>query len=213
MDSLNFIKNKKLVAISRGVGADNLLKAASIINDAGICIMEITFNQSDPNNLIETPKAIGAIKMALGDKVCIGAGTVMTLDQAKAAKDAGADFALAPNLDIKVLHEMKRLGLVAIPGALSPSEIVTAYNEGADIVKVFPASILGFEYIKAIRAPISHIPLMAVGGVSIDNIKEFFNCGFMSAGVGSHIINANKINAGDFDFVKNAASAFVNAIK
>ncbi|WP_294568142.1 bifunctional 4-hydroxy-2-oxoglutarate aldolase/2-dehydro-3-deoxy-phosphogluconate aldolase [uncultured Succinatimonas sp.] len=213
MNTLDFIYEKKLVAISRGVYGDNLLKASQIINEEGICLLEITFDQSSATNLIDTPKSIEKVKNALGDKMCVGAGTVMTIDQARAAKAAGADFALAPNTDVAVIHEMKKLGLIAVPGAFTPSEVATAYNEGADIVKLFPASILGLEYVKAFRAPINHIPLMAVGGVSVDNVKDFLSSGFMSAGVGSHIINAKKIAAGDFDGVRNAAKGFVAAIK
>lgn len=212
MDTLKFIYDKKLVAISRGVYGEDLLKAAQIINEEGVCLLEITFDQSSPSNLIDTPKSIEMVKKTLGDKMCVGAGTVMTVEQARAAKDAGADFALAPNTDVKVIHEMKKLGLIAVPGAFTPSEIATAYNEGADIVKLFPASILGLEYVKAFRAPINHIPLMAVGGVSLENVKEFLDNGFMSEGVGSHIINAKKIKAGDFEGVRSQAAGFVKAI-
>ena len=213
MNTLDFIYANRLVAISRGVAASDMAKVAQVINDEGINIMEITFNQSSDDNLVETPKAIEAVKNTLGDKICVGAGTVMTAEQARAAKAAGADFALAPNTDVKVIEEMKRLDLVAVPGAFTPSEIATAYNAGADIVKLFPASILGLEYVKAIRAPISHIPLMAVGGVAIDNVREFLNSGFMSAGVGSHIINAKAVNSGDFASLASAARAFVQALK
>ena len=134
MNTLDFIYEKKLVAISRGVYGDDLLKASQIINEEGICLLEITFDQSSATNLIDTPKSIEKVKNALGDKMCVGAGTVMTVEQARAAKAAGADFALAPNTDVAVIHEMKKLGLIAVPGAFTPSEVATAYNEGADIV-------------------------------------------------------------------------------
>lgn len=209
MDVVNFIKEKRLVAISRGVYGDLLLEAVQAAHEGGIRLLEITFDQSSPTALQDTPQSITKVKAALGDKMCVGAGTVMTVEQARAAKDAGADFALAPNTDVAVIHEMKRLGLVAIPGAFTPSEIATAYNEGADIVKLFPASILGLEYVKAFRAPINHIPLMAVGGVSVDNVKSFLDNGFCSAGIGSHIINAKALKEGKIEAVKEAAQRFV----
>ena len=105
MNTLDFIYEKKLVAISRGVYGDNLLKASQIINEEGICLLEITFDRSSATNLIDTPKSIEKVKNALGDEVSVGAGTVMTIDQARAAKAARADFALAPNTDVAVIHK------------------------------------------------------------------------------------------------------------
>lgn len=213
MDTLQFIKHNKLVAISRKVYGDDLLKAAQCLIEGGIKLMEITFDQSDPECLELTGSSIRLVKDTLGDQICVGAGTVMTTKQAQAAKAAGADFALAPNTDVEVIKEMKRLQMIAVPGALTPSEIAIAYNAGADIVKVFPVATLGLDYIKAVQAPISHIPLMAVGGVSESNVKDFLTQGFSSAGIGSNIINAKKIAAGDFASVKQAAQAFVQAIQ
>ena len=137
----------------------------------------------------------------------------MTIEQAKAARTAGADFALAPNVDVDVIHAIKTLDMVAVPGAFTPSEIATAYNAGADIVKVFPIGNLGVDYLKAIRGPINHIPLMAVGGVSASNIKSFLDNGCCSAGVGSNIINKKRAQAGAFDEIEQAAFEFVQAIK
>lgn len=213
MDVIQFILHNKLVAISRKVYGEDLLKAAHCIVEGGIRLMEITFDQSDPQCLERTGSSIRMVKEALGDQICVGAGTVMTTAQAQAAKEAGADFALAPNTDLAVIKAMKNLGLIAVPGALTPSEISTAYQAGADIVKLFPASTLGIDYVKAIQAPISHVPLMAVGGVSESNVKDFLSQGFCSAGIGSNIINAKKIAAGDFDSVRQAAAAFVQAIR
>lgn len=212
MDALKFIKENRIVSISRQVYGENLLEAAKAIVEGGIKLLEITFDQADPNCLKLTADSISLVKKTLGDEICVGAGTVMTLDQAKAACDAGADFALAPNVDIKVIHEMKRLNMVAVPGALTPSEIATAYQEGADIVKVFPVANLGVSYLKAVRGPINHIPLMAVGGVSVENIKSFLDAGCSSAGIGSNIINKKRADAGKFDEIRMAATEFFNAI-
>ncbi|MBU3826968.1 MAG: bifunctional 4-hydroxy-2-oxoglutarate aldolase/2-dehydro-3-deoxy-phosphogluconate aldolase [Candidatus Anaerobiospirillum merdipullorum] len=213
MDAVSFILQERLVAISRGVYGAPLVQAVEEIYAGGFRLLEITFDQSSKSALQNTAKSITLIKEKFRAKMCVGAGTVMTVDQAKAAADAGADFALAPNTDPKVIHAMKDLGLTAVPGALTPSEIAMAYNEGADIVKLFPASTLGLDYVKAIRAPISHVPLMAVGGVSVDNVKSFLDNGFCSAGIGSNIINARKVQDGDFAKIRAAAEAFINAIK
>ncbi len=212
MDALNFIKEHRLVSISRQVYGQDLLEAAKRILKSGIHCLEITFDQASKDCLKDTPASIALIKKELGDQICVGAGTVMTVDQAKAARDAGADFALAPNVDIAVIHAIKTLNMIAVPGAFTPSEIATAYNEGADIVKVFPAGILGIDYLKAARGPINHIPLMAVGGVSAQNVKAFLDNGCCSAGIGSNIINKKRAAAGAFDEIEHAAAEFVKAI-
>lgn len=214
MNVVDFICANKLVAISRGVYADDLVKAVQAVIQGGIKVLEITFDQSNKQTGISnTANSIAQIKERFGQELCVGAGTVMTIEQARAAKEAGADFALAPNTDVEVIKAMKDLGLIAVPGALTPSEISTAFNAGADIVKVFPVSTLGVDYIKAVRAPISHIKLMAVGGVSEANVKSFLDNGFCSAGIGSNIINAKKVANGEFDSILRSTQAFVNAIK
>lgn len=212
MDTFNFIKEHRIVSISRQVYGEDLLESARRLIKSGICLLEITFDQANPDCLKDTPASIALIKKELGDRICVGAGTVMTKVQAQAAHDAGADFALAPNVDIEVIHEIKKLNMIAVPGAFTPSEIATAYNEGADIVKLFPASALGIDYLKAIRGPINHIPLMAVGGVSEQNIKAFLDNGCCSAGIGSNIINKKRAQAKAFDEIEAAAAGFVKAI-
>lgn len=212
MDALTFIKEHRLVSISRQVYRQELLEAAKRILKSGIHCLEITFDQASPTSLQDTPDSIALIKQELGDAICVGAGTVMTVEQAKAARAAGADFALAPNVDVDVIHAIKTLDMIAVPGAFTPSEIATAYNAGADIVKVFPIGNLGVDYLKAIRGPINHIPLMAVGGVSATNIKSFLDNGCCSAGVGSNIINKKRALAGAFDEIEQAATEFVKAI-
>ena len=212
MDALKFIAENRLVAISRKVYGEDLARSAEAIVEGGIRLLEITFDQADPECLKKTGGSIALVKKLLGDKICVGAGTVMTKAQAQAARDNGADFALAPNVDFEVIHELKRLNLVAVPGAFTPSEIAAAYNEGADIVKVFPAANLGVDYIKAIRGPINHIPLMAVGGVSVDNVRAFLEAGCGSAGIGSNIINNKRAAAGKFDEILRSAQEFYSAI-
>ena len=212
MNVLEHIKAHRLVAISRQVYSEDLLKAVEQVLEGGIAILEITFDQADPANLTLTPDSIRAVKARFGERICVGAGTVMTVAQAEAAKAAGADFALAPNTDVEVIRRMKELGLVAVPGAFTPSEIAAAYAAGADIVKIFPASSLGTAYLDAIRGPINHIPLMAVGGVTPENVRSFFEHGCMSAGIGSAIISKKKAAQGDFKSMGEAAAAFVSAL-
>ncbi|MCR5289117.1 MAG: bifunctional 4-hydroxy-2-oxoglutarate aldolase/2-dehydro-3-deoxy-phosphogluconate aldolase [Treponema sp.] len=209
MDTLAMIKNTKLVAIARRVAVADIVKTAQALHDGGIQCLEITFDQSSSSCIQDTATSIQNVKTALGDVMSVGAGTVLTVEQARAAAAAGADFALAPSTDVTVIAEMKRLGLTAIPGALTPTEIMTAWNAGADIVKVFPADILGVAYIKAIRGPISHVPCMAVGGVTIDNVRTFLENGYCSCGIGSNVVRNDLIKAGNYAELTALAKAFV----
>lgn len=213
MNTKEFILKNKIVSISRQVYGEELLEAAKRLIAGGIKILEITFDQADPQCLEKTCGSIRRIKDTLGDNICIGAGTVLTVEQAQKAHEAGADFALAPNVDVKVIREIKKLGMVAVPGAFSPSEISTAYDAGADIVKIFPISILGCDYVKAVLGPLNHIPYMAVGGVSTDNIKSFINAGCCSAGIGSNIINKKRVEQKLFDDIQKSAETFVRALQ
>lgn len=211
MNTFDFIMEHKLVAISRGVYGTALLEAARSILAGGFRLLEITFDQADPGGISKTATSISMVKKELGEQICVGAGTVMTPDQARAARDAGADFALAPNVDLEVIRTLKKLGMLAVPGAMTPSEIAAAWNEGAEIVKVFPASVLGPAFVRAVRGPVNNIPLMAVGGVSTDNVRAFLDAGCCSAGIGSNIISRKRADAGDFEGMKNTAAAFVAA--
>ncbi|WP_147634658.1 bifunctional 4-hydroxy-2-oxoglutarate aldolase/2-dehydro-3-deoxy-phosphogluconate aldolase [Treponema pectinovorum] len=211
MNALSFIKQKKIVSIARKISPDRIVEAATAINLGGIFCLEITFNQSSNSCIDETAKSISEVKKSLGEKMCVGAGTVIPVEQAGAAFEAGADFILAPDTNPAVISEAKKLGLICVPGAMTPTEIQNAWNLGADIVKVFPAGYLGLDYIKAVRAPISNVPLMAVGGVDEKNIKDFLNSGYCSCGIGSNIMKESLINEGKFEELCLLAKKIVSA--
>jgi 2-dehydro-3-deoxyphosphogluconate aldolase/(4S)-4-hydroxy-2-oxoglutarate aldolase len=212
MDTLNFIKENKLVAIARKVRVEDIVNTAKALYDGGIRLMEITFNQESSNCIEDTVSSIRAVKEALGNRMCVGAGTVITIEQAEAAKEAGADFALAPNTDPDVIGRIKELGMVAVPGAMTPSEIVLAWRSGADIVKLFPANNLGLDYVKAIKGPIGHIPLMAVGGINNSNVSTYLSHGFCSCGIGSCLVRNDLISSGDFDSLRKLADEYVGSV-
>lgn len=208
-----WILDHKLVAIARKVNPEYMVKTAEALYKGGVRCLEITFNQASPTCIEDTAASIRQVKAALGDKMCIGAGTVMTLEQADEAKKAGADFALAPDTNVHVIRHVVDLGMVSVPGAMTPSEIAAAYEAGAGIVKLFPAGDLGLDYVKAIRGPINHVPLMAVGGVNLDNVREFLDNGFTSVGIGSNIVKNALIEAGEFQKITELAKAYVEKIK
>ena len=139
----------------------------------------------------------------------IGAGTVLTVSQVAAACNAGAEYIISPNVSFPVIKETKRLGMVSIPGALSPSEIVYAFETGADIIKVFPANLLGTAYIRTLRSPLPHIPLAAVGGINLDNIEAFINTGIYFAGIGASLIDAKAVSQKQFDKIEEHARLYL----
>ena len=201
------IAENKIIVIVRGVPEDKVIDVAQALYKGGIRLMEVTFNQSSPT-IKDTMDSIKAIYGALGDKVCIGAGTVMNKEQVCAAVDAGAKYIISPNTDREVIEETKRLGAVSIPGAFTPSETVEAYKMGADYVKLFPAGLMGTAYIKALRAPIGHIPMMAVGGIDADNLHEFLATGISGVGVGSSLVNLGLINESRWEELAELAKRF-----
>lgn len=210
---VEWILKYQLVAISRSVKPELMVKTAKALYDGGVRSLEITFNQASDTCIQDTETSIKQVKQALGDKMCIGAGTVMTIEQAEAAYQAGADFALAPDTNIDVIKKIVKLGMAAVPGALTPTEIAAAYQAGASIVKLFPAGNMGLNYVKAIRGPINHVPLMAVGGVNVENIREFLDNGFTSVGIGSNIVKNSLIEAGKFDEITALAKAYTEQLE
>lgn len=207
------IIKEKLVAIARNVSSDSIVATAKALYEGGFRILEVTFDQAAPRGVVETAKSIALVRKAMGETMLVGAGTVMTGEQVLAAKEAGAQFALAPNTNIEIIRAIVAAGMIAIPGALTPSEIVTAYEAGASIVKLFPAGNFGVDYVKAIRGPINHIPLMAVGGINETNISQFLDSGFCSAGIGSNVVKNSLITSGNFAELTNVAKKFKDAIR
>ncbi len=202
------IHENKIIAIFRGVDKSKIINTAIALYDGGIRLIEVTFNQSSKTCIEDTANSIKAICDEMGDKMCVGAGTVMNEEQVVAAIDAGAQYIISPNTDKAVIEKTKELGAISIPGAFTPTETVDAYKMGADYVKLFPAGILGIDYIKALRAPISHIPVMAVGGINGDNFNEFIDVGVSGVGIGSSLVNLKLINEGRFDELSELARQF-----
>ena len=186
-----------IITIIRGLSPDCAEKTVEAIHAGGLHLAEITFDQTAPPKV--TADIIRTLSRQFEGKVLIGAGTVMTLEQLHAAYNAGAAYIISPNADSSVIRETKRLGLLSMPGAYTATEVARCYAEGADIVKVFPSDSAGPGYIKALRGPLHHIPLAAVGGVNLDNIRDFFDAGARCVGIGSNIVSKQAVQAGDFD--------------
>lgn len=202
-----------IVAIIRGFGPETCLRLAEAYARGGINMVEVTFNQNAPETWKDTATAIRAIKAEFCGDVKVGAGTVLTEEQLGICEDAGGEFMVTPNVNPALIRKCVERGLTAMPGAMTPSEAVEAYNAGAGYVKIFPAGVLGPGYIKAIKAPLSHIPLLAVGGIGPDNIADFIKAGCVGAGVGGNLTNKEWINAGEWDKITAVARALVENSK
>ncbi len=202
------IEEYKIVAIVRGIPSDKILDTAKALYEGGIRCCEVTFDHSSKEKMDDTVKSIKMLRKEFDGKVAVGAGTVVCEDDVILAKDAGASFIISPNANEGVIRLTKRLGLISIPGAFTPTEIVAAYEAGADIVKVFPASNLGVAYIKAVRGPLGYIPMTAVGGVNAENLNDFLKAGCCGVGVGGNLVNKKLIAEGRFDEITKLAKEY-----
>ena len=212
MTPLEYIKERKIVAIVRGLSPEYLVRLGHAFEEGGIGLMEVTYNQTAPETWKDTANGIEAVEKEFGDRLLVGAGTVITLEQVSMTYNAGGHYLVTPTTQPEIIRAGKALGLGLYPGALTPTEILTAYEAGADAVKVFPASSLGPGYIKAIRAPLSHIPLMAVGGVNEKNAAEFMKAGCVGLGVGGNLVNKEWIKNGEWEKITSLAKEFRKAV-
>lgn len=204
---------EKIIVIVRGVQSDKLIPLAQAVYDGGIRFLEITYSADGKVSDRETASNIKSLVEHFGDKMHIGAGTVLTEEQVLLTKAAGGKFIISPDADIDVIKKTKEMDLISIPGAFTASEIKQAYKAGADFVKLFPITQMGPDYVKALKAPLSHIPLLAVGGVNVSNMSKFLKAGVCGFGIGTNITDKNMISENDFDGITALAKEYVAVIK
>lgn len=198
MKTVDYIEKNKIICICRKLYGDDLIKLAHALYDGGLKMMEVTFDQHDPECISKTAEAISSLREEFGDTMRFGAGTVLTREQVDAARSAGAEYIISPNTNTDLIGYTKECGLVSIPGAMTPSETIAAHDSGADFVKLFPATWLGFKYIKDILGPISHVKLIATGGVNEDNLGKYYDMGFIGAGISSILADKKLMAKGDY---------------
>lgn len=208
--TLEIMNQYKIITILRGLNKDEVLHTAQALYEGGIRLLEITFDQAAPAK--ETGDAIRAVNDRFEGKLCVGAGTVMTMGQLYEAFEAGSRYIISPDSNPEIIKETKKLGLVSMPGAMTPTEVASSYAHGADIVKIFPADNLGLSYIKALKGPLNHIPMAAVGGVNLDNIADFIKAGVAGVGIGSNIADKAAIRRGDYAHITKLAESYVAAV-
>ena len=207
MGHIEIIKHTGVAAVIRGATVDNIALIGEALSKGGVKVLEIT---------VETPGACAAIEKAsleLND-VLVGAGTVLDPETARIAIMSGAKFIFSPTINSKTIEMAKRYGVVSIPGALTPTEILSAYENGADLVKVFPANVFGPSYIKDIHGPLPQIPLITTGGISVANVGEYIKAGASGVGVGSSLVNTKKELTEQYSSeITETASAFIKAVQ
>ena len=206
------IEQNKIIAIVRGVSKEQLIPLADALYKGGIRLIEVTYSANGKISDTETAERIGMLAKEFDGKMLVGAGTVLTKKQVVLTKKAGGKFIISPDTNKGVIKKTKRLGLVSMPGALTPSEIEAAHTAGADFVKLFPISNLGPDYVKAVSAPLSHIKLLAVGGVDLDNISAFQKAGVCGFGLGSNIVDKKLLEANDYDGITELAKKYVSEV-
>lgn len=210
---LQAVEQEKLIAIVRGVESSKCRKVASALYDGGVRLLEITYDQQHPETWEQTAQAIGDTAREYAGKMLVGAGTVTSVELVELTHAHGGAFCLAPDTNEAVIRRTVELGMVSIPGAMTPTEVMTAHRAGADFVKLFPAGSLGVGYLKALRAPVSHVKLLAVGGVNEKNIPEFLAAGAVGVGVGGNLANRAWIDAGEYEKLTEAARAMTAVIQ
>jgi len=204
---LETILQRKLVAVVRSPDGGKLVEVAKALAAGGVTCLEITFTV--PNAL----EVLKAVRSAMGDAVTLGAGTVLDPETARAAILAGAEFVVAPNTNPEVIALCRRYSVPVMPGAYTPTEILRAWELGADVVKVFPAEIGGPAYLRAVSAPLPQVRLMPTGGVDLHTATEFLKASACCLGVGSSLVEKAALAAGDMNRITSLAKAFVEAVK
>ena len=206
------VRKSKLVAIIRGFDTETTLKLVDAYVKGGIRVVEVTYVQTDRSLWKRTSDSIRAISTNFGKDLCVGAGTVLTSEQLQMTQDAGGMFMVAPNVNAALIRACVGKDMAAIPGAMTPTEAVAAWEAGASFVKVFPAGVLGPAYVKAIMTPLAHIPMLAVGGITADNIAEFMKIGCVGAAVSGMLQNKALMAAGKWNEITAIAKTLVERV-
>jgi 2-dehydro-3-deoxyphosphogluconate aldolase/(4S)-4-hydroxy-2-oxoglutarate aldolase len=204
-DRLSPLAATRVLAVVRAPSADSAERAADALVAGGITGIEITYS---------TPGVASALRRIAdrhGDAVYLGAGTVTTPDQAAEAADAGARFLVSPGTRRRLTEAMRATGLVVLTGALTPSEVMAAVEYGADVVKIFPASLGGPAFLRSLRGPFPDVPLMPTGGVTPGNLREWIGAGAIAVGAGGELVSVADLAAGRYDEVERKARLFADA--
>jgi 2-dehydro-3-deoxyphosphogluconate aldolase/(4S)-4-hydroxy-2-oxoglutarate aldolase len=207
MKSLQRVLDHKIVAVIRAENGDLLVDVAESLLAGGVEVMEVTFTVPRATRVLEK------VADRIGSRILLGAGTVLDSETCRAAILAGAEFIVSPAVNVEVIELCKRYSKVIMPGALTPTEVITAWQAGADIVKIFPSEITGPKYLKALHGPLPHIRLMPTGGVNLETAAEFLRCGACALGIGSSLVDPKVVASGDLKKIESLARQYVQIVK
>ena len=207
------IEKEKLIVILRNVEEKQLLPLSQALYQGGIRMMEITYDASEKTSDETIAAQIQILAKHWKGKMLIGAGTVLTEKQVELTKQSGGLFIISPNTDTEIIRKTNELEMVSIPGALTPTEAQTAHRAGADFVKLFPMDAMGAPYLKAVKAPLSHIKFLAVGGIDCNNMKDYLKAGAVGFGIGSSLIKKDLLKEENYAALTELAETYVKAAK
>ena len=206
-DTLTRIINSGIVAVVRAPSRERLVEVAQALLKGGVEAIEIAFTVPGAHRVLEQ------VADRLGDRILLGAGTVLDPETARTALLAGAEFIVAPTVNLDVIRLCHRYDKAVMPGALTPTEVLAAWEAGADIVKVFPSDITGPKYLKALHGPLPQIRLMPTGGVNLDTAADFLKAGACALGVGGSLASAKAITEGNLAQIEDTARKFVDIVQ
>ncbi len=207
MSDLQRVLDGGIVAIIRATSGDQLVNVARALYEGGIDVIEVTFTV--PNVL----DILAAVRKDLGKKILLGAGTVLDPETCRAALLAGAEFIVSPSLNLEVIKLCKRYSKLVMPGVFTPTEVVTAWEAGADIVKLFPADCVGPNYLKALRGPLPQVRILPTGGVDLKTLPDFFKAGACAVGLGSQLVEKAAVDSGNMTRIRDLAAQYVALVK
>ncbi len=209
---IHTIEREKIITIVRGIEREKLVFLAEAMYKGGIRLLELTYDATGAVSDEQTAKNIELLAEHFEGKMYIGAGTVITEKQVELTKAAGGSFIISPDTYGAVIEKTRNLEMVSMPGALTPTEIQAAHRYGADYVKLFPVKSLGIDYVKAVKAPLSHIKLLAVGGINENNMSDYLKAGISGFGIGSNIVDKKLVEANDFSRISQLAEKYMRVI-
>lgn len=204
---LRQVLDSGIVAVVRSQDSQQLVEVARALVDGGVTVIEITMTVPGALDVVRQ------VRQAMGDKVLLGAGTILDTETARAALLAGAEYLVAPTVNLDVIRLCQRYDKLIMPGAFTPTEILAAWEAGADIVKVFPADVVGPAFFKALRGPLPQIRLMPTGGVDLNTAADFLKAGACCLGIGGQLVEPKAIAERNFDRIRELARKYVEIVK
>lgn len=206
-ENLQRVLNSGIVAIIRANSGEQLVSVARALYEGGVDVIEVTFTV--PNAI----EVLTAVKRELGQQILLGAGTVLDPETARAAILAGAEFLVSPVVNLDVIRLGLRYDKLVMPGAYTPTEVLSAWEAGAEVVKLFPADIGGPAYLKALKGPLPQVRILPTGGVNLQTLPDFFQAGACAVGLGSSLVEKDTVDRGDFTRIRDLARQYADLVR